>query len=92
MGPEDGPHYFDERPVVASAVEVVEVAVPGASFAMRTDRGVFSHGRLDAGTRVLLRSVPAPPATGVGLDLGCGAGPIALTLAWGTCADRGRST
>jgi 16S rRNA G1207 methylase RsmC len=74
-------HYFEERPGVASAEEVVAVAVPGASFTMRTDRGVFSHGRLDAGTAVLLRAVPAPPTDGVGLDLGCGAGPIALAMA-----------
>lgn len=30
---------------------------------------------------MLLRSVPAPPATGDLLDLGCGWGPVALTLA-----------
>ena len=48
---------------------------------LHTDRGVFSHGRLDAGTALLLRQAPRPPATGVFLDLGCGAGPIALTLA-----------
>jgi 16S rRNA (guanine1207-N2)-methyltransferase len=73
--------YFEERPAVASAEEQVRVVVPGASFTMRTDRGVFSHGRLDAGTAVLLRSVPAPPPSGVGLDLGCGAGPIAVAMA-----------
>lgn len=73
--------YFEERPAVASAEEDVEIAVPGAAFRMRTDRGVFSHGRLDPGTAVLLRAVPPPPAAGVGLDLGCGAGPIAVTMA-----------
>jgi 16S rRNA (guanine1207-N2)-methyltransferase len=73
--------YFEERPAVASAEKDVTVVVPGASFTMRTDRGVFSHGRLDPGTAVLLRTVPAPPADGVGLDLGCGAGPVAVTMA-----------
>ena len=42
---------------------------------------MFSHGRLDTGTELLLRQAPPPPATGVFLDLGCGAGAIALTLA-----------
>ncbi|MFV0307675.1 MAG: class I SAM-dependent methyltransferase [Desertimonas sp.] len=74
-------HYFDEDPVTGSAPTTVAVEVPGARFEMRTDRGVFSHGRLDAGTEVLLRHAPAPPASGTLLDLGCGAGPIALTLA-----------
>ena len=74
-------HYFDEQPGVASDTEVVEVTLPGVAFTMVTDRGVFSHGRLDTGTAVLLREAPAPPADGTFLDLGCGAGPIALTLA-----------
>jgi 16S rRNA (guanine1207-N2)-methyltransferase len=42
---------------------------------------VFSHGRLDPGTAVLLRNAPPPPQHGELLDLGCGAGAIALTLA-----------
>ncbi len=74
-------HYFDPSPGATSATELVTVTLPDVSFTMQTDRGVFSHGRLDAGTAVLLRSAPRPPATGVGLDLGCGAGPLALTMA-----------
>ncbi len=46
-----------------------------------TANGVFSPERIDAGTQVLLGSVPAPPPGGNLLDLGCGWGPIALTLA-----------
>jgi 16S rRNA (guanine1207-N2)-methyltransferase len=46
-----------------------------------TDRGVFSFGRVDPGTEFLLERAPAPPATGDLLDLGCGYGAIALTLA-----------
>jgi 16S rRNA (guanine1207-N2)-methyltransferase len=74
-------HYFDEAPGAASAESIVTVALPDTSFELRTDRGVFSHGRLDAGTAILLRRAPAPPARGDLLDLGCGAGPIALTMA-----------
>jgi 16S rRNA (guanine1207-N2)-methyltransferase len=74
-------HYFDERPAAESDEAQVTVELPDVSFTMRTDRGVFSHGRLDAGTAVLLRNAPAPPEHGELLDLGCGAGPIALTLA-----------
>jgi 16S rRNA (guanine1207-N2)-methyltransferase len=72
--------YFEESPGVASREAVVPVVLADLSFTMRTDRGVFSHGRLDAGTAVLLRSVPAPPPAGVGLDLGCGSGPIAVAM------------
>lgn len=48
---------------------------------MVTAAGVFSGDRLDVGTAVLLDAVPAPPATGELLDLGCGWGPIAASLA-----------
>ncbi len=74
-------HYFDESPAVPSAADEVTITLPDTSFALRTDRGVFAHGRLDAGTALLLRQAPAPAATGDLLDLGCGAGAIALTLA-----------
>jgi 16S rRNA (guanine1207-N2)-methyltransferase len=74
-------HYFDERPDVPSEERVVEVLLPDVSFRLVTDAGVFSHGRLDRGTALLLHTAPAPPATGDLLDLGCGAGPIAITMA-----------
>ncbi len=74
-------HYFEPSPGVTSSESAVDVTVPGASFTMRTDRGVFSHGRLDTGTAVLLRAAPPLPSAGVALDLGCGAGPLAITMA-----------
>ncbi|HEX6657011.1 MAG TPA: methyltransferase [Ilumatobacter sp.] len=75
------PQYFDERPAVASDVAIVDVALPDVAFTMATDRGVFSHGHLDTGTSLLLRAAPPPSLTGDLLDLGCGSGAIALTLA-----------
>jgi 16S rRNA (guanine1207-N2)-methyltransferase len=75
------PHYFDPSPTTVSAPETVTVELPDTSFTLRTDRGVFGHGKLDTGTSVLLRAAPALPTEGVGLDLGCGAGAIALTMA-----------
>ena len=75
------PHYFDEQPSVASDSVVVDVALPDVAFTMTTDRGVFSHGHLDTGTSLLLRESPPPAATGDLLDLGCGTGAIALTMA-----------
>lgn len=75
-------HYFDETPATPSDWRHVRVALPDVTFTLRSDRGVFSHGRLDSGTEILLRNAPAPPSTGDLLDLGTGAGPIALTLAF----------
>jgi 16S rRNA (guanine1207-N2)-methyltransferase len=75
------PHYFEREPSVASDTVTFDVALPDVAFTLTTDRGVFSHGHVDAGTGLLLREAPAPPPRGHLLDLGCGAGPIALTLA-----------
>ncbi|MGI5488507.1 class I SAM-dependent methyltransferase [Microtetraspora malaysiensis] len=74
-------HYFEERPRTASRPGAVTLLLPDLHLRLETDRGVFSPDRIDAGTRVLLESVPPPPAEGDLLDLGCGYGPIALTMA-----------
>jgi len=74
-------HYFDESPTAGHRAGRVELAVAGRTLTLATDAGVFSAGQLDVGTAVLLETVTDPPATGDLLDLGCGYGPIALSLA-----------
>ncbi|MBO2454749.1 methyltransferase [Actinomadura barringtoniae] len=76
-----GEHYFASDPDAASRPQTVDLVLPDLHLRLRTDRGVFSPDRVDAGTRVLLDTVPPPPATGNLLDIGCGYGPIALTMA-----------
>src|SRR5918996_2857603 len=75
------PHYFSPVPATPSRPSTVRLDLPDLSVALRTDRGVFSGGRIDPGTKLLLLEAPAPPDGGDLLDLGCGYGPIALTLA-----------
>ena len=66
---------------MASRPSSVRLDLPDLSLALRTDRGVFSGARIDPGTKYLLTDAPAPPTEGHLADLGCGYGPIALTLA-----------
>ena len=73
--------YFAEEPDVAHRPGLVHVVLPDLHLALATDSGVFSPGRLDPGTRLLLDVAPAPPASGDLLDLGCGYGALALVLA-----------
>jgi 16S rRNA (guanine1207-N2)-methyltransferase len=73
--------YFEPHPEVASRRSVVTLALGDVTMALATDRGVFSPGAVDAGTRLLLLEAPPPPPVGTFLDLGCGYGPIACTLA-----------
>jgi 16S rRNA (guanine1207-N2)-methyltransferase len=73
--------YFAEEPGAAHRPGLVHIVLPDIHLALATDSGVFSPGRLDPGTRLLLDVAPAPPAAGDLLDLGCGYGPLALVLA-----------
>jgi len=76
-----GEHYFTERPGAASRRRSIDLVLPDLHLRLETDSGVFSPDRIDPGTRILLETVPPPPPTGTLLDLGCGYGPIALTMA-----------
>jgi 16S rRNA (guanine1207-N2)-methyltransferase len=74
-------HYFDEDPTVASAPQTVELWLADVQLTLTTDRGVFGYDRIDAGTKLLLMRAPPPATSGALLDIGCGTGAIALTMA-----------
>jgi 16S rRNA (guanine1207-N2)-methyltransferase len=74
-------HYFTTAPASPAHQRSLTVRLAGREVTVRTAGGVFSPDGVDKGTAVLLREAPAPPASGNLLDLGCGWGPIALTLA-----------
>lgn len=74
-------HYFDATPGTASKPATVRLVLPDRTLTLGTDRGVFSADRVDPGTKYLLMDAPPPPGHGTFLDLGCGYGPIACTLA-----------
>jgi 16S rRNA (guanine1207-N2)-methyltransferase len=73
--------YFAEQPEAMHRPGTVQVVLPDMHLTLATDAGVFSPGRLDPGTRLLLETAPPPPAEGDLLDLGSGYGPLALVLA-----------
>ncbi|MFI6297271.1 class I SAM-dependent methyltransferase [Nonomuraea sp. NPDC050790] len=74
-------HYFSERPDTSHKPGSVSLVLPDLHLRLETDSGVFSPERVDLGTKILLENVPPPPQEGDLLDLGCGYGPIALTMA-----------
>ena len=74
-------HYFSELPESELKFRQIHVALAGQVRELITSNGIFSPERIDAGTQVLLANTPPAPPGGNLLDLGCGWGPIALTLA-----------
>lgn len=74
-------HYFTARPASDAELRTVPVRLAGRDVEVVTAGGIFSPDGIDKGTRVLLEEVPDPPAEGTFLDLGCGWGPLALTMA-----------
>lgn len=74
--------YFDSEPTVTSSERTVDLVLPDVQTTLSTDRGVFSADHVDTGSKLLLLDGPAAVANDrVLVDVGCGYGPIAYTLA-----------
>lgn len=74
-------HYFSETPGTEFKPKEITVDICGQKVALTTSGGVFSPDHIDVGTEVLLAHLDEAPAGGNLLDIGCGWGPIALSLA-----------
>ena len=76
-----GEHYFSEQPTGEFKPKKIFTAIDGQRVELFTAGGTFSPDHMDTGTAILLEHADQAPSTGNLLDLGCGWGPIALTLA-----------
>ena len=74
-------HYFTAAPASPENLRRIKVNLAGREVELTTAAGVFSPDHVDVGTSVLLANTPPPPPGGHLLDLGCGWGPISLSLA-----------
>ncbi len=75
-----GEHYYSEKPASAHAPRAFTLEANGRTLSITTDAGVFSKAHLDTGTELLLKALPGA-FSGRALDLGCGWGPVGLTMA-----------
>lgn len=73
-------HYFDGSPTSPDRRREISTRIWDRELTFTTSSGVFSHDGLDKATAVLLRN-STPPGSGTVLDIGCGWGPIACSLA-----------
>jgi 16S rRNA (guanine1207-N2)-methyltransferase len=74
-------HYYSKDPTVKSQPKELAVTLRQQSFRFVTDAGVFSKGDVDFGSKLLAESFVMPEVEGDVLDVGCGYGPIGLSLA-----------
>ena len=75
-------HYYTNDEQLAHHYETFDFPLCGFDMQFTTDNGVFSKKTIDFGTRVLLETMDESELPqGRWLDVGCGYGPIGLTLA-----------
>lgn len=73
-------HYFARDPRAPHDRRLIELRLRDEHYRFWTDRGVFSRGRVDRGSRLVLEGVELPPQ-GRFLDLGAGYGVLGIVLA-----------
>lgn len=73
-------HYYSSKPSSVTDYRKITTSLRGQTLTFLTDAGVFSKKGIDFGSRLLIESVDLSLTDRV-LDLGCGYGPIGISLA-----------
>ena len=74
-------HYYSRTQKVESDPKYWDFTLRNYRFRFKTDSGVFSKSEVDFGSRVLIETFDLPDVGGPILDVGCGYGPIGLSIA-----------
>ena len=67
-------HYYTENPQSPRDVKSISFTIRDMQLEFFTDAGVFSKDKVDYGSEIMIRTLPA--LSGNILDLGCGYGVI----------------
>jgi 16S rRNA (guanine1207-N2)-methyltransferase len=73
-------HYFSERPTARGQRRTFTATLRGRDIHLITEPGVFSRGRVDRGTRLLVEHMEVGEEDRF-LDLGCGYGVVGIVAA-----------
>ena len=74
-------HYFTNSPELGSKPRIISYSFNSVNFSLKSDMGVFSKNNLDEGSEAFIKVLLSQKLYGRILDVGCGIGPIGLTLA-----------
>ncbi|RXZ00997.1 class I SAM-dependent methyltransferase [Fictibacillus sp. S7] len=74
-------HYYSENPDAKSNPKTWTFVLRDRELKFTSDAGVFSKKEVDFGSRLLIEEFVFPEIGGDCLDVGCGYGPIGLSLA-----------
>ena len=74
-------HYYSRSQKVESDPKLWDFTLRNILFRFKTDNGVFSKREVDFGSRLLIEAFEMPETAGPILDVGCGYGPIGLSIA-----------
>ena len=73
-------HYFKNDESLESKKSIIKYSINSHSFELNSDLGVFSKNELDPGSELLIKTAIKNNIKGDLLDVGCGYGPIGITL------------
>lgn len=74
-------HYYSKQPTTNEISHQWKTEINDHELRFTTVSGVFSKNELDFGSRLLCEQFISPEIEGDFLDLGCGYGPIGISLA-----------
>jgi len=73
-------HYYSEKQTSLLRIKEFEVNLKGNNIKLNSGSGVFSIGKIDKGTQLLIENCIVKTDWSI-LDLGCGYGPIGIAIA-----------
>lgn len=74
-------HYYINDEKLNEEIKKINVKIKDVEFTFNTQSGVFSKSNIDFGSKLLIENIVVDPNVENIADIGCGYGPIGLSLA-----------
>lgn len=77
-------HYYTEKPTSEAREKIIKSRIRGKEFTFKTASGMFAINKVDRASILLAETAPNAKTL---LDLGCGYGPVGISIAATTNAE-----